>query len=125
MKRLALMSSVVAVLIATQLCQVVRAEEDHLLGYLAKDLDNIQPGGTYTFDNGYGTTTCELKKAKYLVMGAEKNGGDDPRGTAKGTYVCYKAKCDGALPGAAATNDQFASHTLDTKKVKIICAPAL
>lgn len=124
MKRLMLMGSVVAIVVGVLVAQA-RAEEDHLVGYSAKDLSGVLPPGTYTFDNGYGTTTCELKKAKFLFMGAEKNAGDDPRGDAKGSYVCYKAKCDGALPGVAPTNDQFGNHALDTKKVKIICAPTL
>src|SRR5262249_18140411 len=69
--------------------------------------------------------TCELKKTKFFFVRGEKNGGDDPRGGPAGKFVCYKAKCTGPLPGTVAETDQFGAHSLETKKVKIICAPAV
>lgn len=123
MKRLTLLGSIIMLLVGIH-SQHASAEEDHIVGYLSKDLDKIQPGGTYTFTNGLGVTTCELKKAKFLFVRGEKNGGDDPRGGSAGKFVCYKAKCTGPLPGTPLENDQFGNHNLETKKLKIVCAPA-
>lgn len=124
MKRLALLGSIIVLLVGFS-SQHASAEEDHIVGYLSKDLDKIQPGGIYTFTNGLGVTTCELKKAKFLFVRGEKNGGDDPRGGSAGKFVCYKAKCTGPSPGTPLENDQFGNHNLETKKLKIVCAPAV
>jgi hypothetical protein len=100
------------------------AESDHLAGLIVKDLDKIQPPATYTLDTEFGEMTCELKKAKFLLVGAEKNGGDDPRGGKAGKFVCYTAKCtDPPIEGVSEADDQFGAHSLDRKKVKIVCAP--
>ena len=72
-----LVASAVVVLVGG-LCSLARAEEDHLIGYKVKDLDKIQPGGTYTVTNGFGTTNCQLKKAKFFLVRSEKNAGASP-----------------------------------------------
>lgn len=122
-KRSVLWSLAVVVLVGAS-CRIALAEEDHLVGYQVKDLDKIKPGGMYTVTNQFGTTTCELKVAKFFLVRGEKNAGDDPAGGPAGKFICYKAKCDGSLPPTKPSTDQFGSHNLETKKVKIICAPA-
>jgi hypothetical protein len=100
------------------------AESDHLAGLIVKDLDKIQPPATYTVDTEFGAVTCELKKAKFLLVEAEKNAGDDPRGENPGQFVCYTAKCtDPPTEGVTEADDQFGAHSLDRKKIKIVCAP--
>lgn len=123
MRRFVLANTLALVLVGG-ICSAARAERDHLTGYKVKDLDKVDPAGTYTMTNGYGTTSCELKKAKFFMVGSDKNAGDDPRGGAVGKYVCYKAKCDGALPPVAPLGDQFGGHNVETKKVQIVCTPA-
>jgi len=122
--RLLVVASALAVLVGG-LCPVAHAERDHLVGYKVKDIDKIQPAGTQTLTNAFGSTSCTLKKVKFLLAPSEKNVGDDPRGGKAAKYVCWKAKCDGALPPPQPMNDQFAVHTLETKKTQLVCAPAL
>lgn len=103
---------------------VAQGETDHLAGVIVKDLDKIQPPASYSVETELGTVTCELKKAKFLLLPSEKNGGDDPRGTDPGKLVCYTAKCTDLAEGTSELDDQFGAHTLDRKKVKLVCAPA-
>src|SRR5262245_54329532 len=99
-----------------------RAEEDHLTGYKAKDLNKV-PGGIHTIDNRNGTLNCELKKAAFHMVRSEKDGGDDPRGGVAKDYVCYKAKCTGGLLSTQDADSQVGLHTLEAKKPKLVCLP--
>jgi hypothetical protein len=102
------------------------AEEDHLKGYKIKDLNQIAPpANPYTVTNQFGTETCELKKPQFLLVQSEKGGGDDPRGGQPGNFVCYKAKCTGPLPPVTTENSQFGTHSLETKKAKLMCLPVV
>jgi hypothetical protein len=77
-----------------------------------------------TTENGYGLAqNCELKKPQFFLTGSEKNSGDDPRASFASDYVCYKAKCSGALIPDAFRDSQFGLNLLTPKKTKIICLP--
>lgn len=97
------------------------AEQDHLLVYKAKDLNQI-PGAVVTVDNQYGSQSCELKKAKFLLVQSEKNAGNDARSGQAGKFVCYKAKCTGLLP-VQDTDSQFGIQTMEAKKAQLLCLP--
>jgi hypothetical protein len=99
------------------------AEEDQLVGIVVKDLDAVVPPGTFTVQTVEGAQTCELKKAKFRLLQAEKNGGDDPNGGPAGEFVCYKAKCTGPFFAGVTVEDQFGAHDLEAKKTKLVCAP--
>jgi hypothetical protein len=101
-----------------------RAEDDHLKGYTAKDLNQVPASpNPLTLDNPFGTESCELKKPFLLLAASEKNGGDDPRSGPAGNFVCYKAKCSGALPPITDADSQFGLHQLQAKKAKVVCLP--
>lgn len=103
----------------------VRGEEDHLEGYKVKDPNKFQPPETYTLDNQFGTANCQLKKAKFFLVQSEKNNGNDPRGGPAGHFVCYKATCTGGVPTSLTeVDDQFGTHSLESKKTKLVCVPA-
>lgn len=99
------------------------AEEDHLVGMVVKDLDMVQPGPGFTLQTAEGTQTCELKKAKFRLLQAQKNGGDDPNGGPAGEFVCYKAKCTGTFAAGTTSADQFGTHSLQAKKTQLVCTP--
>lgn len=113
-----------AVAIGAQLlvAGAARAEEDHLTGYKAKDLNKV-PGGIHTIDNRNGTLNCEFKKAAFHMVRSEKDAGDDPRGGVAKDYVCYKAKCTGGLLSTQDADSQVGLHTLEAKKPKLVCLP--
>jgi hypothetical protein len=102
---------------------VVRAEQDHLIGYRVKDLNGIAPSGSYTLSSQLGTQVCEPIAVRYLLERSEKNGGDDPRGGPAGRFVCYVAKCSGTLPDEVQASGQFAAHTLGPKSTQLLCVP--
>lgn len=103
---------------------VARAEEDHLEGYKIKDLNSVAPpANPYTITNEFGSESCELKKPQFFLAGSAKNGGDDPRGGTAGNFVCYKAKCTGAVPPTNEQESQFGLHSIETKKAKLVCLP--
>lgn len=118
---------VVAMGAASLLASVVRAEEDHLLGVKIKD--DAAPTLTNTYllhPRSYGgnAVTCELKKPKFLLLPAEKDMGNDPRGGLAGKFMCYKAKCEGQLIPITSGEDQFsAGHAVTIKKTQLVCAP--
>jgi len=99
------------------------AERDHLTGYKVKDLDKFKASGSYNLVDEGTTLDCEPKKAAFVLLPSEKDGGDDFRAGEATRYVCYKAKCAGALPPDVQVDDQLAVHTLEAKKAQIVCAP--
>jgi hypothetical protein len=102
------------------------AEQDHLKGYTIKDLNQVAPpANPYTITNQFGSETCDLKKAQFLLVQSEKNNGDDARGGPAGNFVCYKAKCSKSLPPVTDENSQFGTHTLEIKKAKMVCLPVI
>lgn len=112
-----------ASLVVLACVSVALAEQDHLKGYKVKDRDKVRPSGTQTLTTQFGDETCELKRAKFWLVQSEKNAGDDPRGGAAGDFVCYRAKCSGPLPPATTVDDQFATHTLEAKRARLVCVP--
>ena len=98
------------------------AEQDYLIGSLVRDLDAIAPGAV-TMETAEGVQVCELRKARFRLLQAEKNGGDDLNGGPAGEFVCYNAKCTGPFADAVTVRDQFGVHDLDAKVTKIVCAP--
>jgi hypothetical protein len=121
-----LAAATVGVIVQCVVASTGVADEDHLVGYKIKDGAGIQPGPGFNLTNtqyGLAANGCELKKPKFLLVRGEKNGGNDARGGRAGNFLCYKAKCTGAvqtIPG----EDQFAAkHSLDLKKTQLVCAP--
>jgi hypothetical protein len=100
------------------------AEMDHLTGYKIKEAVPALKS-THALQDALGSGNCTLKKAKYYLTGAEKDGGDDPRGGPAGDYICYTAKCELPEPVLPVKDDQLGPHALAGKKVKIVCLPAV
>lgn len=99
------------------------AEEDHLIGFKAKDTAQIAAPATVTVNSPLISGTCQLKKAKYMLLQAEKNGGDDARGGPAGDFICYKAICPNPVSNIDA-DTQFGPVIMDPKKSQILCLPA-
>jgi hypothetical protein len=106
------------------IASVAVAEEDHLKGYKIKDANSVAAApNPVTLTNQFGAEDCELGKPQFFLVQSEKNGGDDPRGGPAGDFVCYKAKCTGAVPPLTEADSQFGLHSLETKKAKLVCLP--
>ena len=88
-------ASLLSVMIA--IASPALAEEDHLKGYRIKDLNAVAGATGVTVTNVFGNETCDLKKPQFFLVQSEKNAGNDPRGGPAGDFVCYKARCTGAL----------------------------
>lgn len=99
------------------------AEQDHLMGYKAKDDYKVAvPANPYILENAYGTENCELKKVAFYLTQSEKNAGDDPRSGPAGNFACYKAKCTGSIP-APDVDSQFGVLGIVSKKAQLVCLP--
>jgi hypothetical protein len=118
---LGIMTLVTATLVLTS--TQARAEQDHLLGYKAKDLNAVPAPADVAVATMLTNGNCQLKKAKFMLLQAEKNGGDDPRGGAPGNFVCYKAKC-ADVPSPVTADTQFGTVSMESKKAHILCLPA-
>ena len=99
------------------------AERDHLVGMVVKDLDGVRPGPGFTLATAEGTQTCELTRAKFRLLQAEKNAGDDPRGGPAGEFICYTARCAGQFADNTTSEDQFGPHALHAKRTQLVCTP--
>lgn len=99
------------------------AEQDHLIGVKAKDLAQTPAPPSVTISSSLVSGACELKKVQFMLLQADKNAGDDPRGGTAGNFVCYKAKCPNVPPPTMA-DTQFGTVNMESKKAKIICLPA-
>lgn len=103
------------------------AEEDLLVGVKVKD-GTPPPNSTHAYTSSTApgwAGNCTLKKPQFYLTRGEGDGGDNPFGGPAGEYVCYKATCDESPPDTyPAVEDARGSHTLEGKKVKLICLPA-
>jgi hypothetical protein len=102
----------------------IAGQLDHLEGYKGKDLSAVKPPASNVVTNGFGSGTCTLTKAQFLLAPSVKDNGDDPRGGVVGSFVCYKAKCTGPLPANTNAGTQFGSTTFASKKAQLVCLPA-
>jgi hypothetical protein len=100
-----------------------RAEEDHLIGFKIKDLNAVPGLAGVAVTADFGNETCDLKRPEFMLVKSEKSGGDDPRGGTAGNFVCYKARCTGAVPPTVTTDSQFGVHAIESKKAKLVCLP--
>lgn len=118
-----IVSSALIALVAT-IAGAALAEQDHLLGYRAKDLNAVQSSAPHTITTRVGDAVCELRKAQFYLAPGEKDGGDDPRGGPAADFVCYKAKCTAPpLPVTAGDSQLGALSLSPSKKAKIVCLP--
>jgi len=100
-------------------CQLeAGSDNDHYAGYQIKS--KLAKGQSGTISNQVEAAgTFEKCKAKFLLVPTSKNGGP---AAANPTlhYLCWQ--CKGGKPAVSYTvTDQFASGSISTKKLKMIC----
>jgi hypothetical protein len=120
--------SVPAMVFATVAAYVAPAamaqQLDHLEGYKGADLNKVTPPASNVVTNPFGSGTCALKKAQFVLTPSTKDNGDDPRGGQVGSFICYKAKCSGSVPGPMNADTQFGAVQFASKKAQLVCLPA-
>jgi hypothetical protein len=106
----------------------VIAEQDHILCSKGKDFNKIKLDlSVFVNMGGFLNGNCRVKGKVAMHCGqAEKDGADDPRGSAPGDFLCYKVKCDDFLQySIGLAESQFALHSfgVSKSKTKLLCAP--
>jgi hypothetical protein len=125
------MTRFATILFSLVLVSTAAAQADHLQCFKVKDsvtkttytADLTPADGAFPVAPG-----CIVRlPAKMLCIDVQKtNVTPMPPGAAPGApgqkYLCYKVKCP-KVPGTAALQDQFGSHSLTYKATSLVCAP--
>lgn len=101
------------------------AEADNQVCYKMKDTNQVD-GEANALLAGFLNCTVRVK-AVMLCVAKDRDGGDDPRGGALGTTICYKAKCadTGGTLASGTLDTQYGTHatTVDVDRPAMICLP--